>query len=165
MGATCRISHFGVAVSDIERSARFYIEALGFEPMTDTVNLSAEFQALSKSGNADFLVRFLIKDGVIIELICDKSKADLGQPKRDRYGLRHLCLNTDDMDAQLKRMEACGGSVAWKTRTTLECPDGRTFEAAFGADPDGLPVEVTSATPDFSRDFPLLLHAKARRSD
>jgi catechol 2,3-dioxygenase-like lactoylglutathione lyase family enzyme len=165
MTATCRISHFGVAVSDIDRSYRFYVEALGFEPMTETVNLSAEFQNLSKSGDADFLVRFLVKDGVIIELICDKSKSDLSPPKRDRYGLRHLCLNTDDMDAMLKAMEAHGGKVSWKTRTTLECPDGRTFEAAFGADPDGLPVEVTSATPDFSREFPLLLRAKARPSD
>lgn len=162
MAANTRLSHFGVAVSDIERSVRFYTGALGFESMTETVNLSDEFQALSRSGAAAFLVHFLIKEGVIIELICDQSKTDLTPPRRDRFGLRHLCVNADDMDAQLALFESCGGSVAWKTRTTLETPDGDVFEAAFGSDPDGQPIEVTTAGADLSRNFPLLLRAKMR---
>lgn len=160
MVSDCRVSHFGVAVSDIERSAKFYVEALGFEIASDTMRVGSDFQDLTPEIDADLHVRFISKGDLVIELVCDHSGAKLDAPKSDRYGLRHICVNTDDMAAQLKLIEDAGGVVHRNTLIELELPDGRSFEAVFCGDPDGMPVEVTTATPDFSRDFALLLKAR-----
>ena len=162
MASECRISHFGVAVSDIERSTRFYVEGLGFECASDTIRVGEDFQGLTPESEADFRVRFIKKGDLFIELFCDYSATQLDAPKSDRHGLRHVCVNTDDMEAQLGLIEAAGGRVHRETLIELELPDGRTFQAVFCSDPDGMPVEVTTASPDFSRDFATLLQARLR---
>jgi catechol 2,3-dioxygenase-like lactoylglutathione lyase family enzyme len=138
------LTHIGMLVSDVERSARFYVEALGFTPLSDTIHIGPAFGQLS--GEADFRVdlRFIRRDGITIELMGGHNPPVTAPPNRDRCGLWHLCLNVDDIDAQIARIVAHGGSVAVEGRTVFDLPGGEVMEIVYCADPDGQPEELTS---------------------
>jgi catechol 2,3-dioxygenase-like lactoylglutathione lyase family enzyme len=137
------ISHFGICVSDLERSVRFYSEALGFEPVASH-RVGEEFGALMEVDRLAVESRMLARDGVTIELLGFEAPGFTGDGERrpmNQLGLTHLSLRVDDVDQVASAIEERGGTVVGGTRTTLELPGAR-LDFLYCTDPDGVRIEL-----------------------
>jgi methylmalonyl-CoA/ethylmalonyl-CoA epimerase len=97
-----RIDHIGVAVDDVEQVARIFTQVLGAEP----------------AGEEE-----LADDGLrVISVVAGDDTIELFEPSRadhtvrrflDRRGnaLHHICLEVDDLDAELARLTRLGSSL------------------------------------------------------
>jgi lactoylglutathione lyase len=136
-------SHFGICVTDLERSMRFYCDGLGFEPFA-TYPIGGEYgKGLEVPGEIDLTAQFIRKGGMVIELLHFRSPGADGEPsnRRNRVGLTHIAFVAEDVNATVAHLVACGGTVLEHTRTVVDTPDGRN-ELVFLEDPDGVRVEI-----------------------
>ena len=132
-------SHFGVCVSDLDRSTRFYVEALGFEP-TVAHDVGPEFGGLMEVDGARVRSQFLQRDGVSMELLRFDAPGHTGDGERrpvNQLGLTHLCFRVDDVDEVAGRVRELGGTVHDHTRTRLG-----DLDFLYCTDPDGTRVEL-----------------------
>jgi lactoylglutathione lyase len=86
------LSHFGICVSDLERSLRFYCEALGFVP-AESHEIGSEFARLMELDRVALHSQFLRREEVAIELLGFTEPSPLGDPVRrpiNQLGLTHL---------------------------------------------------------------------------
>ncbi len=75
-------------------------------------------------------------NGIVLEVFID-SGHPLHVTKPEAYGLRHLALETDDIEKECARIATYGYTAEPIRRT----PDGGYM--TFIKDPDGLPIELT----------------------
>lgn len=136
-------SHFGICVSDLERSMRFYRDALGFE-VAEQHTIGRDFAALMEFEEVDLTSQFMRRGPTAIELLCFATPATEGTPDRrpvNRLGLTHLSFRVHDLDASAARITECGGQVLDHTMTTIDL-DGTTLRFVYCTDPDGTRVEL-----------------------
>lgn len=134
------ISHIGICCSDVERSANFYVEALGFEMAHAIDNLGAPFDALMELPGATLNVRQMKCGDVTIELVGYEDVEVTGSGERqpvNRLGFSHMTLKVDDVDAVAARIEQCGGKIHAQTRI-----DSHFGPILFCSDPDGVSIEL-----------------------
>ncbi|HXP32978.1 MAG TPA: VOC family protein [Acidimicrobiales bacterium] len=135
-------SHLGICVRDLERSMRFYCDALGFE-LVQSHTVGTEFSRLMEVDDVVLQSRFVRRDGVSIELLHFDSPGHSGEPVRrpmNRLGITHLSLRVDDIDAVAQRIESLGGRALRDTRTTLGASNALDF--VYCTDPDGVRIEL-----------------------
>lgn len=104
------VNHVGLAVTDLNRSRRFYEEALGF-----TFRNEADFpdgataKLLGVAPPLNLRVVYLQRDGWVLELMTYASLT----PRRDRPmnepGLTHISVCVDDVAATCARAAELGG--------------------------------------------------------
>jgi catechol 2,3-dioxygenase-like lactoylglutathione lyase family enzyme len=142
-----RFSHSGICVTDIDRSMRFFDQAIGFAP--------AENYALSNDSDWLDIVNELPEvklraqmvrsaEGNTIELLKMDSPACFGPRERrpmNHYGLTHLAFYVDDIDAVVAKVLAAGGRTYPDTRSMF----GSGIEIIYCTDPDGVRVELMRA--------------------
>jgi catechol 2,3-dioxygenase-like lactoylglutathione lyase family enzyme len=136
-------SHLGVCVSDLDRSLRFYTEALGFEE-SSSFDVGPEFGRLMEVDGVQLRSRFVRRDSTSIELLCFDQPGHVGPAERrpvNQLGLTHLSFKVDDVDATAAAVERCGGTVVPDTRTTFGEGDG-LLDFVYCTDPDGTRVEL-----------------------
>jgi catechol 2,3-dioxygenase-like lactoylglutathione lyase family enzyme len=133
------VNHVGLAVTDLERSRRFYEEVLGF-----TFRNEASFpdgateKLLGVTPPLDLRVVYLQCDGWVLELMTYASL----EPRRDRPmnepGLTHMSMCVDDVEATCARAGEFGGE---------HLPD-RGFKGMVEMirDPDGQLIELLPMT-------------------
>jgi len=120
-----KIHHFAIAVSDAEKSAEFYCNLLGF----------------TRGDRHDFpdrgrVIVFVSLGGVRVEFLQGSdAEPHVAQPKM--LGFKHLCLETDDVDADIERLRQAGVKI-----TTEPFDTEINSRIAFFEDPDGLPLEL-----------------------
>jgi predicted enzyme related to lactoylglutathione lyase len=132
-------SHFGICVADMERAIRFYTTALGFT-LGQSTKAAAPFEVLTELPEMKLRASFVLRDGVMIELLYYERPGFVGSAERrpmNQLGLTHLALVVDDVDAVISRIADEGGRVYPDTR--VETPAG-IF--AFCTDPDGTRIEL-----------------------
>jgi lactoylglutathione lyase len=133
-------SHFGICVSDLDRSLRFYRDGLGFE-QADSHSVSAEFGPLMEVDEPQLESRFIRRDGVSIELLWFAQPGYTGDGSRrpmNQLGLTHLCFRVDDVEATAARLVELGGAIVDGTRTTFS----PTLDFVYCTDPDGVRIEL-----------------------
>ncbi|HEY7917703.1 MAG TPA: VOC family protein [Acidimicrobiales bacterium] len=136
-------SHFGICVSDLERSLRFYRDGLGFK-LVASHRVGEEFGALMEIDGVSLESRMLSRDGVTLELLGFESPGHTGDGRRrpmNRLGLTHLSLRVDDVEALASTIEDLGGAVVRDSRTTFG-DDGVRMEFLYCTDPDGVRIEL-----------------------
>ncbi|HWI10632.1 MAG TPA: VOC family protein [Burkholderiaceae bacterium] len=134
-----RHSHFGVAVSDIERSTRFYCGALGFEP-AETYQIADGLDKIMELDGVRLRLQFLRRADATLELICYDSPAATGPRERrklNQYGLTHMSFWVDDLAAAMDLVRMHGGTVHDNTRAVVYGND-----MVYCTDPDGVRVEL-----------------------
>jgi catechol 2,3-dioxygenase-like lactoylglutathione lyase family enzyme len=141
--AATTFSHLGICVSDLERSLRFYCEALGFSAAESHV-VGDEFGRLMELEGVALRSQFVRRDGVAIELLQYSSPAVVGEPVRrpmNQLGLTHLSVRVDDVEAVAAAVARLGGTVVTGTRTTFDLA-GTTLDFVYCTDPDGVRIEL-----------------------
>ncbi|OWY61637.1 hypothetical protein B7486_62725, partial [cyanobacterium TDX16] len=134
---TTVFSHYGVCVSDMEASTRFYVEALGFTEAED-FTVGNEFAALMGLDEVTLASQFLEKDGVRLELLSFAVPGSVGEAEMrpiNKLGLTHLSFRVQDVDAVAALVAEHGGTVHDETRTTMGALD-----FVYCSDPNGTRV-------------------------
>jgi catechol 2,3-dioxygenase-like lactoylglutathione lyase family enzyme len=140
---TLTFSHLGICVSDLERSVRFYRDALGFEPVQEH-RVGAEFAVLMELDDVALRSCFVRRDGVSIELLHFDEPGHRGDPTRrpmNQLGLTHLSFRVDDVDVAAQAVARAGGTVHTSTRTTFGSGP-QTLDFVYCTDPDGVRIEL-----------------------
>jgi len=150
-------SHVGVCVSDLERSTRFYTEALGFREvftmrMGDEVAATMEMTT-DDPGGIRFETCLLARDDVLVELLHWLEPTATGDGERrpmDRFGMTHLCFRVDAVDDLVEAVERCGGTAHRSTRSVLPGAGvgGADVVLMYFTDPDGTRIEAMAGSPD-----------------
>jgi catechol 2,3-dioxygenase-like lactoylglutathione lyase family enzyme len=129
------VNHVGLCVSDLERSRRFYRDALDFEPVRDLrVPDRGTSRLLRVEPPVGLTAAYLRREGFVLELLhFDRPGND---PARDRSftepGLTHLSFTVDDLDRARARVAELGGEVLADTdvgvAVMVRDPDGQLLE-------------------------------------
>ena len=135
------ISHFGLCVSNLERSLRFYTHALGF---TEKKRLYVSGPIPAKLLGTDELelkAVFLIDGSTTPELL-EYAKPPLtpgATPPRPmaQLGLSQLSFRVSDVLATCRAIVQDGGTILGDTRVA-----GAGGDALFALDPDGTRIEI-----------------------
>ncbi|HZC11224.1 MAG TPA: VOC family protein, partial [Mycobacterium sp.] len=93
-------NHVGLCVSDTARSRRFYQGLLGFEFWWELEPPDAGTgQLLQLNEPIGLRATYLIRDGVVLELLAYSHRALHARPSRvmDQLGLTHLSLSVSDL--------------------------------------------------------------------
>lgn len=134
--AAAAFGHIGLCVRDLDRSRRFYIDALGFESLhaIDVPDSPAD-RLLRLEAPLGLRAEYLGKDGLVLELM--HFDRDENPPATERVmnepGLTHLSFSVDDVSAAAARVEALGGEIL---------PDTDVGGGVFLRDPDGQLIEL-----------------------
>ena len=133
--------HPGIRVSDIDRSARFYIEALEGRWLTSPMTHQGPDAELIMGGtpNARFKVCHIGFDEGVIELFEFLEPALPVRPAPPAAGgIIHFAFCVDDVPAALARVERAGGRRYWPEVRAM--PLG--FQVIYVTDPDGHVLEL-----------------------
>jgi catechol 2,3-dioxygenase-like lactoylglutathione lyase family enzyme len=134
--------HPGIRVSDIERSARFYIEALGGHLETKPAVHAGRTASLTMGGTpgARFKVCHIGFDEGIIELFEFLEPVHPVVPVGPAEGgIIHFAFYVDDVAEALERVERAGGKRYWPEIRNVKALD---FTVIYVTDPDGHVVEL-----------------------
>jgi len=112
-------NHFNFNVTDLERSIKFYKEALGFEPVREVINGNGFKLVFLGDGKTDFRLE-------LTWLADHPQPYDLGEVEF------HLAVMTDDMEAARKKHEEMG----------CVCYVNEAMGIYFIEDPDGYWIEI-----------------------
>lgn len=143
-----RLTHIGICVSDLERSLRFYRDAIGCEEVGSIALAGGPSDALNGLEGVKVRAIYLERDGYRLELISFDEPGWVGpQAPRpmNQVGLTHLSLRVDDLDAVCARIEEAGGSLLPDSR--VQAP-GFPSRAMMACDPDGMRLELVEAPGD-----------------
>lgn len=119
------LHHIALLCSDKARALRFYRDALGFEVVREVVRVERGDEIVWLRGYGVVLEVFVIPD----------RPPRVSDP--EAYGLRHIALGVDDVEAMAARMRTWGFEPEPIRRDTF---DGKKM--TFVKDADGLPVEL-----------------------
>jgi catechol 2,3-dioxygenase-like lactoylglutathione lyase family enzyme len=136
-------SHIGVCVSDMERSTRFYTEALGFV-ISHSLEAGAPFHILTEMRELKLQATFMTRGALMIELLYHEIPPAIGSSERrpmNQLGVTHLSFVVDDMEAICELIVKYGGHVYRQTR--VGSPVG---DMMFCTDPDGVRIELWQKT-------------------
>jgi lactoylglutathione lyase len=130
------VNHVGLAVSDLERSRRFYEEVLGFEFKSEsTFPDVATTKLFGMEGPLGLRVVYLQRDGWVLELLAFDDAATTPARARpmNEPGLTHISICVDDLENAESKAAAYGGEVladrGFKgTVSMIRDPDGQLIE-------------------------------------
>jgi catechol 2,3-dioxygenase-like lactoylglutathione lyase family enzyme len=135
------ISFVALHVTDLARARRFWVDGLGFVPLTHLV-VDGRSPSAVELGLDDLHTEglFCERDGMRIQLQHQRRPPHVAlTPVRPQLGLSHFGVRVDDMDAALERVLAYGGSIVGGRRHRDEA---RGSEVARVTDPDGIRIEL-----------------------
>ena len=136
------VRHFGIVVSDMERSLRFYRDLLGLK-IVRVMDESGEYidNVLSLQNVRVTTVKMSADSGAtLVELLEFKShpRQSRGDHEVCSVGPSHVAFTVDDLDAVYHRLSRAG--IRFNAPPQLS-PDGYA-KVTFCQDPDGTLVEL-----------------------
>jgi catechol 2,3-dioxygenase-like lactoylglutathione lyase family enzyme len=140
-----RPSHFGICVTDLDQSMRFYCDGLDFEAaerydLKDTPESGLD-RSLEVDSPVDLVSQFIRRGDMGVELLYYRSPPTFGKASasRGQVGITHLSFYVDDVDAAVARLVEYGGTLLPHTRANPG------MDLVFVAAPDGVRVELMKA--------------------
>ncbi len=136
-------SHFGICVSDLERSLAFYCGALGFDK-AESHEIGTEFARLMDLPDVSVTSQFIRRGPTGIELLAFHEPSPFGDRTRravNQLGLTHLSFRVHDVAATAALVVQFGGAIVESSRTTIDL-GGTSLDFVYCTDPDGVRVEL-----------------------
>jgi catechol 2,3-dioxygenase-like lactoylglutathione lyase family enzyme len=136
-------SHFGICVSDLERSLAFYCGALGFDK-AESHEIGSEFARLMDFPDVAVTSQFIRRGQTAIELLAFHDPTPFGERTRrpvNQLGLTHLSFRVRDLAAAAAKVVEFGGTIVETSRTSIDL-GGTALEFVYCTDPDGVRVEL-----------------------
>jgi catechol 2,3-dioxygenase-like lactoylglutathione lyase family enzyme len=136
-------SHFGICVSELDRSLRFYCEGLGFE-RAESHAIGSEFAALMDLPEVSVTSQFIRKGTTAIELLAFQQPPSFGDATRrpvNQLGLTHFSFRVGDVNAVADRLVELGGTIVESSRTSIDF-GGTRLLFVYCTDPDGVRIEL-----------------------
>ncbi len=120
------VNHIHLKSSDPKTMADWFVEAFKVEIVSDTVRAEGNRFITTKT-----------EGGLTINISSERTDEKLGPADAEvHYGLEHFGFDTDDMDADLERLQELGAELK-------EGPiDNPTSKIAFIAAPGGIRIEL-----------------------
>ena len=137
-----RIQHVGLVVSDVERSRRFYREALGLEEVPRPPNFTFS-GAWFRFGEYEL---HLLAEA---HTTGGAGQPDAGGPGAVKGLTHHLAFEVDDLDGACARLAEAGIPL-----TGGPMPRGDGVTQVFFLDPDGYVLEYFQRTGEDQSDAP-----------
>lgn len=131
MTGIAALGHLALKVRDLETSAKFYRDQLGF----------AEMDRLRDENGDTWLIYLRITDHQFLELMISDS-ADPA-PADGATGTTHFCFTIDNLDVEAARLNANGISLTSQIKLGQDGNRGAWIE-----DPDGNRIELMEMNPD-----------------
>lgn len=136
--------HIGMQVRDVERSARFYREALGFRLRSRFSMSEAYVQRVVGYPGVTLEIATLRIPGTEVELELLEYRGVEGtpvDPATGNPGTMHFSVFVDDLDGMYERLAADGVEFVSPVQTSVTGPleGGRVV---YMKDPDGIRVEL-----------------------
>jgi catechol 2,3-dioxygenase-like lactoylglutathione lyase family enzyme len=144
------VSFIAIHVSDLERSRRFYREALGFLEISHLL-VEGRSPSAVELGLDELRTEgvFIERDGIRLQLQHQNIPPDQALPEiRRQMGLSHFGIRVGDMDEALERVRRFGGSTPAGHRHRNEQYGS---EVARVLDPDGVRMELLQMPGDVTR--------------
>jgi glyoxylase I family protein len=138
------LANVTISVADLDRSTKFY-QALGFAAGDrHEIPPGLAQKTLGAKADAKLDVRFISRNGVLIELvhIAPTITKPASTGAAGQLGLSHFAFRVDDVSRVAALVKANGGTVDDATRASL----GPAMEAVFCTDPDGTRLELVGPT-------------------
>src|ERR671919_1546946 len=136
-----RIQHVGLVVSDLERSRRFYADALGLEEVPRPSNFTFDGAWFRFGGTELHLLAEAHTTG-------GAGQGDAGEGAA-RGLTSHLAFEVDDLEPALARL-----AEHWVELTGGPMPRGDGVTQVFFLDPDGYVLEYFQHTGEDQSDAP-----------
>lgn len=131
LGAMQHFNHIGLAVTDIERSQKFYIGLLGFRFDRELRMTADQLGLLQLDPPSDIHAVYLMLDAVTLELM-QFAGTTVSAPSRvfNQTGLTHLSIAVADIPEVLARVAEFGGTVVNDAgfAAVIRDPDGQLIE-------------------------------------
>jgi lactoylglutathione lyase len=139
------LDHAGLTVSDMERSLRFWRDALGLrETGRGTVRWSHLDRLTGIAETEIEWVELKMADGTTLEL--QEYHHPTGRPrgggKECDPGCGHLGLRVEELDRVLANLSECGGELRSEEPVLLEHGAYEGWRAIYAIDHDGNSVEL-----------------------
>lgn len=115
-----KMNHVGIMVGDMEKAVEFYTKALGLKIVMNNTKVIEEREsaigrmciAVFGEGFKGFNIAHLVtSDGIGVEMFEMKERQQRHEVDFSRLGIFHFCLQTDDFEGAIKRVEQFGGKA------------------------------------------------------
>jgi catechol 2,3-dioxygenase-like lactoylglutathione lyase family enzyme len=138
------IHHTGLTVADLDRSLRFWRDAMGMEVVFEQEKAGGYLEAIVGEPGAHVLMAHLAfgGEGPRIELfqyLAPSGGQHLSRPAD--VGFAHVCVACDDLDERLERLIAAGGTPFSKP-VEVDTGVNKGGRSVYLRDPDGHVVEL-----------------------
>jgi catechol 2,3-dioxygenase-like lactoylglutathione lyase family enzyme len=136
-----RNNHLCLRVDDLERSIRFYVEALGARQLTPCVPIvgdSADLNFLGRGVRSRYA--FIGFDDMYFELVeFEEPRVPTGARPPFEDGFMHYCFTVEDVAGTVERIVAAGGE-RWPRASSAGPNAGYAVNYAY--DPDGNTIQL-----------------------
>ncbi|MBT3943848.1 MAG: VOC family protein [Chloroflexi bacterium] len=121
------INHIHLKAPDPRRTAEWYVEAFGFEIVSDTVR-----------SVGDRRLNCMSPGGLVVNISSERDGETMADGDAgSHWGLEHFGVNSDDLLADIERLGALGAPVL---EGPIDIPGGNLV--AFVQGPDDVRIEV-----------------------
>jgi catechol 2,3-dioxygenase-like lactoylglutathione lyase family enzyme len=147
------IDHVGITVPDLDAASRFLEQALGAVPLYDAITRSdppkqgsaVEKQLDLAPGTKVTTMRMMrLANGPGIELFEMNGSTQQPPARPSDFGLQHVAVYVDDIDASLRRFVAAGGTILSGPTVMLGVEKGNGDKWAYERAPWGTVIELIS---------------------
>ena len=144
-GVVSGCDHIGIQVADVDRSAKFYEEKLGFEPV-DRWTMSQDYVQKVVGYHPDVTLEIALlaipETEVFLEILeyrgVEKQAID---PATANPGTAHFCVFVEDLDSLYERLLGEGVEFVSELQTPTVGPN-QGGRLVYMIDPDGIRVEL-----------------------
>ncbi|MGB6291793.1 MAG: VOC family protein [Vibrio anguillarum] len=148
-----KMNHVGIMVGDMDKAVEFYTQALGLKIVMNNTQVIEEREsaigrmciAVFGEGFKGFNIAHLVTtDGIGVELFEMKEREERHKVDFSRLGIFHFCLQTDDFEGAIKRIEQYGGKARMDIMRYHPEDDNKLAKMVYLEDPFGNLFELYS---------------------
>ena len=143
------LHHTGLTISNLERSLRFWRDAMGMNVLFEQEKAGGYLEAIVAEPGAYVRMAHLAFDGAgprieLFQYVAPSAGRHVSRPAD--VGFAHVCVACEDLDERLERLVAAGGTP-FSEPIEIDTGVNRGGRGVYLRDPDGHVVELFERPP------------------